>query len=98
MIDIKSAFATALGFARFFFRSPKDQAVENLVASGLALWTKVLTLPEFAAVENDFEAFLKAYGWGVTRDLSTNHIAVLRQPAGKWIMTQGGHLEWHAGE
>lgn len=97
-MNIQRAFNTALSFARFFFRSPKDQAVENAAAKGMALWQMVSSSREFAEAEDAFEALAKAYGFVVERNPTTNHIAAVSQPAGKWIMTQGGHLEFQPGE
>lgn len=97
MIDIKKTVGTALEFARFFFRSPKDVAVENFTGSGTALIAKILSLPEFYAAENDFETLVKTFGWGVEKDPATGHISALQQPAGRWEMTQGGHVQWIPG-
>ena len=94
MIDIQKTFNTALAAARFFFRSPKELAVENVAASGLKFYLKVISLPEFSEFENDAEVFLKTYGWGVARDKNTGHISALQPPAGQWVMTQGGHMQF----
>lgn len=97
-MNIQRAFNTLLSLARFFFRSPKDQAVENAAAKGMALWRMVSSSREFAEAEDAFETLFEAYGFGVERDPTTHHIAAVSQPAGKWIMTQGGHLEFQPGE
>jgi hypothetical protein len=93
-VNLKSAFSTAIGAARFFFRSPQDVATENLAASLVKLAGAVLELPETADTEEKLEAFLKAYGWGVERDSTSGHISAVQQPAGRWDYTQGGHLQW----
>lgn len=94
MINLKATFNTGLELARFFFRSPQDQAVENATASGLKLVLKIAALPELQEFEDDFEILLKAYGWDVQRSAATKHITAVKPPDGQWVMTQGGHYEW----